>query len=97
MAESAGSGGARTTTDHDEIRSWAEARDGRPAVVKDTEDNSGGGVLRIDFDPKNEDLAEVDWDTFFQTFEDRQLAFLYQDETADGQQSRFNKFVRRDD
>ncbi len=27
---------SRSTTDHDEIRQWAEARGGRPAVVKST-------------------------------------------------------------
>ena len=86
---------SQTTTDHDVIRSWAEARGGRPAVVADTEDDSGGGVLRIDFEPANDDLDEVDWDTFFRTFEDRGLAFRYQDKTADGQTSRFGKFVRR--
>jgi hypothetical protein len=94
MADSNGSS-SRTTTDHDEIRAWAEARGGRPAVVADTEDSSGGGVLRIEFDAGEDRLAESDWDTFFRTFEDRELAFLYQDETADGETSRFNKFVRR--
>jgi hypothetical protein len=33
----------RTTTDHDEIRRWAEEHGGQPAVVKGTE------ILRIDF------------------------------------------------
>ncbi len=41
-------------------------------------------------------LDEVDWDTFFRTFEDRKLALLYQDKTADGHTSRFFKFVQRE-
>ena len=41
--------------------------------------------------------AEVDWDAFFGTFEDRRLAFLYQEETKDGERSRFNKFISRDE
>jgi hypothetical protein len=86
--------GSRTTTDHDEIRSWAEARGGRPARVADTGDE--GGILRIDFREPDEGLEEIDWDTFFGVFEDRRLAFLFQDETAGGETSRFNRFVSRD-
>jgi hypothetical protein len=90
-----------TTTDHDEIRRWAEARGGRPAIVEGTEQGSDppGGVLRIDFDESDDTedrLAETDWETFFEIFEDRRLAFVYQEQTADGKTSRFNKFIRRD-
>ncbi len=44
---------ATTTTDHDAIRKWAEARDGRPARVQDTA-HGGGGLLRIDFNEPEE-------------------------------------------
>jgi hypothetical protein len=85
-----------TTTDHDEIRAWAEARGGRPASIRGTEDGSGGGVLRIDFDPADEDrLTEESWDEFFAVFDDRKLAFVYQEQTSDGNISRFNKLVSR--
>jgi len=39
----------RATTNHDEIRKWAEARGGKPATVKGTESHGEAGVLRIDF------------------------------------------------
>ena len=42
-------GSSHTTTDHDEIRKWAEARGGKPATVKRTESDGEAGVLRIDF------------------------------------------------
>ena len=87
---------ARTTTNHDEIRKWVEARGGRPTVVKGTEGKDGEGLLRIDFAEPDDKLQPIDWETFFHTFDDRQLAFLHQDKTADGKQSRFFKFVRRD-
>jgi len=91
-------GSARKITDHDEIRRWAEERGGRPAVVKDTEGRGdGAGVLRFDFGPKEESLDEIDWDTFFKTFDERNLALLVQDTTEDGKISRFFKFVRRDE
>jgi len=86
---------AKTTMDHKEIRHWIEARGGRPSVVKGTEGGDGEGVLRVEFRHPGK-LEDVDWDTFFETFEDRKLAFLHQDKTADGQESRFFKFVRRE-
>lgn len=88
---------AKTTTDHKEIRKWVEARKGKPSVVKATHDDEGG-ILRIDFPGYSGEgsLEEIGWDEFFETFEDRKLAFLHQDKTADGKESRFFKFVARE-
>lgn len=83
---------SKTTTDHDEIRRWAEARDGHPARVKG---QGEGGILRIDFGEPEDSLEEIDWDTFFEIFDANDLAFLYQEKTQDGGTSRFNKFVDR--
>ncbi|WP_428487462.1 hypothetical protein [Rhodopila sp.] len=85
-----------TTTDHKTIRNWVESRKGRPAVVKGTEGEDGEGILRIEFRHADK-LEDVDWTEFFDTFEDRKLAFLHQDKTADGSESRFFKFVKRSD
>jgi hypothetical protein len=83
---------AHRTDDHNEIKRWAEARGGNPAVVDGTE------ILRIDFDEpggdNDENLRRIDWDEFFRIFDSRDLEFLYQDRTQDGKISRFNKFVR---
>ena len=87
---------SKTTTDHDEIRRWVEERGGRPASVKDTGSNGDDpGILRIDFGDQDEGLEEISWDEFFQAFDDNKLAFLHQDTTDGGDQSRFNKFVSR--
>lgn len=83
---------ATTTTDHDSIRAWIEERNGRPARVKT---GGQGGILRIDFGDTDENLEELSWDDFFQIFDENKLAFLHQDQTADGKTSRFNKFVDR--
>ncbi len=81
---------SKTTRDHDTIREWAEARQGHPAKV----DTGGeGGILRIDFNEPEKNLTEISWEEFFQIFDDNNLEFLYQEETADGETSRFNKFV----
>jgi hypothetical protein len=89
-----------TTTDHEVIRAWATERGARPASVGSTESSGDAGILRLEFPdaPGGEpaDLDEVDWEPFFTTFDDRGLAFLYQEKTSDGSVSRFNKFVRPD-
>ncbi len=85
-----------TTTDHDTIRAWIEERGGRPARVKGTaKGKDGGGILRVDFGEPEESLEEISWEEFFDIFEDRELAFLYQDETSQGKTSRFVKFISR--
>ena len=88
---------SNTTTDHRIIKKWIEERGGVPAIVADTEDKqAGAGLLRVRFsDESKDDLKKTDWDTFFKTFDEKKLAFLYQDETKDGKESRFFKFVNR--
>ncbi|MEA3536971.1 hypothetical protein [Rhizobium sp. CC-YZS058] len=84
---------SETTVDHDTIREWAEARNGRPSVIRT---KGKGGILRLDFGEKEEDFEEIEWDEFFAIFDRNKLAFLYQDKTKDGETSRFNKFVEGD-
>jgi hypothetical protein len=86
---------AKTTTDHDTIRQWAEARQGRPATVKRTGGKGEPGVLRFDFGEPEESLEPISWEEFFEKFEESKLALLYQDKTKDGATSRFFKLVRR--
>lgn len=86
---------AKTTTDHEAIRKWAEERGGRPATVEGTGAKDEAGILRLDFDPKDEKLERISWEEFFEKFDEAGLAFLHQDHTADGKLSRFHKFIRR--
>ena len=86
------------TTDHAKIRKWVEARNGKPARVRSTGEVDDAGVLRIDFPENNDDeeqLEEITWDEFFEKFDEKRLAFVYQDRTAAGEPSRFNKLVSR--
>lgn len=85
---------SETTTDHGKIKSWAEGRGGKPARVKGTQGGQGTGVLRVKF-TDDADLEEITWDEFFNEFDKRNLAFLHQDTTKDGKQSRFFKLVSR--
>lgn len=84
-----------TTKDHSVIKKWTEARNGKPAVVESTSNsNEGGGLLRINFPGYAEDnLKNISWEEFFEIFDENNLQFLYQEETKDGKESRFFKFV----
>lgn len=87
---------SHTTTDHDEIRRWTEERGGSPAHVRDTaNDKDDAGVLRIAFADDDTQLQPIEWDDWFEKFDDANLAFLYQDKTASGEESRFFKLVSR--
>jgi hypothetical protein len=90
-------GESSVTTDHEVIRKWVEERKGRPATVKGTDDEKRAGLLRIfyqDYHGK-ESLKEITWEEFFEKFEEKELAFLYQEKTKSGAISRFSKFVSR--
>lgn len=89
---------SKQTTNHDEIRNWVEERGGKPARVKNTDTGGGGGLLRIDYPgfSGEDSLEEITWAEFFEAFEENNLAFLYQDETKDGKESRFSKLIDRD-
>ena len=89
---------SHTTTDHEEIRRWVEEHDGKPASVTGTE--AGGdaaGVLRIDFPggAGEDQLEHIDWDDWFAKFDESELAFLYQEQKASGEDSTFFKLVGR--
>ena len=91
---------AKITTNHDEIRRWAEARGGRPAVVRSTHGKGGTGIIRLEFpnapNAKDEALEEIGWDEFFEKFDEAGLALLHQEETASGERSNFNKLIGRE-
>ena len=92
--------GAKITTDHDEIRKWAEERGGRPATVRRTHGNDDAGIIRIEFPDaphsKHDALEEISWEEFFEKFDESKLALLYQEETAGGEKSNFNKLIGRE-
>lgn len=89
---------SRTTTDHDEIRRWVEERGGTPAEVASTAREGEPGILRIDFPGYSGEgkLQGLDWDTWFQKFDRSGLAFVFQETTAGGERSNFNKLVSRE-
>src|ERR1700716_755626 len=88
---------SKTTQDHDEIMQWAESRGAIPAEVASTETENETGILRFEF-PKAKNandsaLKQISWEEFFEKFDANGLALIYQDVTADGEKSNFNKLV----
>jgi len=88
---------SQTTRDHATIRQWAEDRGGKPATVRETAKVDEAGILRIDFPGYSgeETLEAISWEAFFEKFDSEDLEFLYQEQTEDGENSRFCKFVRQ--
>lgn len=85
---------ATSTTDHDEIRRWAESKGGKPAAVARTHQGGDTGIVRIMF-PDNKqsehgNLVEIGWDEFFNQFEESNLALVYD------ANSLFSKIIGRD-
>jgi hypothetical protein len=89
---------SRVLTDHDEIRRWAEERDARPSAVQRTHTDDSVGIIRLDFPGYSGEnsLEEIEWDEWFDKFDDNNLALIVQDQTAGGERSNFNKIVSRD-
>ena len=90
---------SKVTTDHEEIRRWAEARRGKPTKVKGTGRGRGDvGMIRIDFPGYSGEgkLEPISWDEWFDKFDESGLALILQEKTARGQKSNFNKLVSRE-
>jgi hypothetical protein len=89
---------SKVTTDHDEIRRWAEARGAKPAAVRGTGGRGDPGIIRLDFPGYTgaDKLEPISWDDWFRKFDQGGLALLHQERTAAGQLSNFNKLVSRE-
>ena len=71
-----------------------ESRGGNPTTVEGTEGGSdAAGLLRIDFPGYSgkDTLVPIDWDEFFEKFEDEKLAFLLDHKPG----SKLNKLIQR--
>lgn len=79
------------TRNHDVIRRWAEDRGARPATIQGTEHEGRAGSLRFDFPGGDSGgrLQQIDWDQWFESFDDRDLVMLFQETTSNGKQSNF--------
>lgn len=94
----------RLTTNHEEIRQWAEKYNGKPEIIDSPEACVDPIGLRINFPGEGDDvfLSEgrpaqaVSWSEFFEKFEQLQLAFMYDSVIAREDPSLAYHFVRRE-
>ncbi len=88
---------SKTTRDHDEIQQWAEKRGAKPAEVASTEQGGKAGIIRLEFPgaPHANDsaLKEISWDEWFEKFDASGLELVYQEVTAEGAESNFNRLI----
>jgi hypothetical protein len=66
--------------------------------VRGTGSKGDIGMLRLDFAgfSGEDSLEHITWDEWFEKFDEQHLALLFQEETASGQKSSFNKIVSRE-
>jgi len=92
---------SKTTQDHDTIRNWAESRGAVPAEDASTAKGKQTGILRFAFpkarNNKDGNLQEISWDEFFDKFDQNGLELIYQEKTAGGARSNFNKLIYPED
>jgi hypothetical protein len=83
-------GQSLVTRNHDVIQSWAEERGAQPATVATTEQGHAPRVLRFDFPGYGgKKLKSISWDEWFEPFDERNLAFHFQEHKTDGSLSNF--------
>lgn len=86
----------RITTDHDDIRHWAEERGGKPAVIREAAGALDPGEPRIKFSPRERTLQDVTWEEFFKALDKRKLAMLYIENPDGEDEDTFFRFVDRE-
>lgn len=83
------------TRSHDVIQRWAKERNAVPSTVSGSLHGDNEGVLRFNFPGYGgERLEAISWDQFFNTFDERELVFLFQERLKSGAQSNFFHFDR---
>ena len=77
------------TTDHNTIKQWAKQHSATPATVRDKGQRADTSIIRFDMVGSNEQLHKINWEHFFELFEQNELALVYEPD------SNFNKFISR--
>ena len=71
----------QTLTDHDSIKRWAREHGARPALVKGTARHNDADALQLAMEGTTQDgrLEPIDWDDWFQRFDESGLALMVDD------------------
>jgi len=71
----------QTLIDHDSIKRWAREHGAKPALVKGTTRPSDSSALQLAMEGTTQDgrLEPIDWDDWFQRFDESGLALMVDD------------------
>lgn len=78
----------RRTSDPTLLRSVVEERGGYPAHRQHSEGEGDGGLLRVGFRDRDEDLKQISWDEFLDEFEEKDLVGVYATDGGDARADR---------
>ena len=83
-------GQSLVTRNHEVIRQWAEERGASPATIPGAQGETRPRVLRLNFPGYGgEGLEKISWEEWFEPFDERNLAFHFQEHKTDGSLSNF--------
>ena len=83
-------GQSLVTRNHEVIRRWAGERGASPATIPGAHQENRRRVLRFDFPGYGgAGLQKIAWEEWFEPFDERNLAFHFQEHKADGSLSNF--------
>ncbi len=94
----------KITTNHEEIKQWIKLHGGRPAIVGAFNAGMRRIGLKIEFHIKEdlELLGEsvsaklISWDTFFDIFDKKHLAFIYENQRRYNDITMAYRFINKD-
>lgn len=92
----------KNTTDHNEIKKWAEKVNGKPQKIEDSQAADKAG-LRIDFKGGEDEIylsegkkgRDIAWEEFFRIFEEQKLAFLFEEDPKAEIPTDAYRFIKR--
>lgn len=87
------------TTDHNEIRQWAEERRAIPVQIALNSTGKQLDTIKFRFpnqeDNVNQEYQEIDWDEFLAIFENYGLAMIYEDPSDNQADATYHRFDHR--
>lgn len=94
----------KTLINHQEIKDWAESKQGTPAIIDAPDAGSDKIGLRLDFPGLNDSalLARakpsktVTWNEFFEIFDSQKLAFVIDSQNRGSDWSSTYRFIKRE-
>lgn len=87
----------KAIVDEGELREWVEIRGGSPATIDGTQSHPDEpGELTVHFAGMNDDgVVDVDWERFFDKFERKHLALVYDDRRPEDEPTLDFRFTDR--